>query len=622
MKTPTSPRPFPGSTNQHEAAPAGELRQLARGRFKVQVVEAATGRIIEDRPWQSNLILDSGLDRIATESWISQLAYCAAGTGNTPTKDLPDPGDEFSQSGTTVTRTTGTRDFSASDVGKLIRWASGSEAKITAYTNATTVTVTPSQTVAAGAIDALYRIGQTGLATETKRTSTQPQFIDEDDGLTAAATTIDAAAGSITFKVTRDFTEEVGSVNYTEIGMSSQSGSGNNLFSRMLLAGAVTVGAGQLLRVKYELTVTTLGAVTGTQTTVDGGITGWPLPYDIASITSNGTYWEITTTEAHHFLTGGKLTISGAKRPRTNITAATSNSSDFTLTAAGHDRSPGDSIVVEGMTPSGYNGTWTIASVSGDDITVTSVLNPGTGTAFGNLRQAEPGTWYDAADLTIASVPTTTTIRITNATSIAAAGADGTVFNNTRRKFVAVGYGVKTPTPGGYGAPVAAFALACGGAGKDSSGASANYLGLFDGSSSASDDGWCIIPASHPTTLPNDFPQYWGLTTASQYNAANEAGTNQSPAPTNIFTTGATDTADPASYTNGNFYRDWIFEFGAGSANYTDIKMIGVGINTSPFISSVQGYFLFEQPQRKKNTHKLTLTVRKSWGRDLSIIPN
>lgn len=601
----------------------GEIRQTARGRFRVQVVDAATGRVVNPGKWQPNLILDSGLDRIATEKWYAQLAYGVAGTGNTPTKDLPDPGDLFSQSGTTVTRDSGTRDFAAGDVGKLIRWASGEEAYITAYTSATQVTVGTSQTVASGAVDALYRVAQTGLTAEVKRSSTQPQFIDEDDGLTAAATTIDATAGTVTFKVTRDFTEEVSPVNYTEVGMSSQATAGNNIFSRMLLAGAVTVGAGQLLRLKYELTIKCNGHAPASQTLEEGGFTGWPLPYNIVSITSNGTYWEITTNEAHHYQPGGKLNIDGAKRPRAAITAASSTPTDFTITAAGHGLSAGQSAIIEGVTPSGYNGTFTVDSVVGDDVTFLSVLNPGTGTDFGDIRQAEPGTWYDGTDYVIASTPTTTTIRITNATSIAAAGEDGTVYNNVKRTWIATGYGVAGPNSGAYGAPADAFLRALGGAGKTNDGGSTDYHGIHDGSSSSSRDGWILIPASHPAVLPNDFPQFYGQSTTSGFwSAVNENGTTQSPSVTNVLTGAATDTADPSAYTNGTFYQDFAFAFGAGSANWSDIRMIGFGSTVSPFNPSLQGYWLFEEPQRKKNTYSLALTVRRSWGRDLTTIPN
>lgn len=48
---------------------------------------------------------------------------------------------DYSWAATTVTRTTGTRDFTAADVGKYIRFASGVFCKISSFTNATTVTV-------------------------------------------------------------------------------------------------------------------------------------------------------------------------------------------------------------------------------------------------------------------------------------------------------------------------------------------------------------------------------------------------------------------------------------------------------------------------------------------------
>jgi hypothetical protein len=52
----------------------------------------------------------------------------------------------YSQSGTTVTRITGSRDFTADDVGKIIYWSDDTEVEITAFTSATVVTVADSAT--------------------------------------------------------------------------------------------------------------------------------------------------------------------------------------------------------------------------------------------------------------------------------------------------------------------------------------------------------------------------------------------------------------------------------------------------------------------------------------------
>ena len=58
-------------------------------------------------------------------------------------------GSGYSASQTTTTVTASTSYFGTGDVGRLIMFAEGQTAFITGYTNATTVTVTPSQTVAA-----------------------------------------------------------------------------------------------------------------------------------------------------------------------------------------------------------------------------------------------------------------------------------------------------------------------------------------------------------------------------------------------------------------------------------------------------------------------------------------
>jgi hypothetical protein len=606
-----------------------EQRQTATGRFRVQVLDARTRRVVRKGKWQRNLILDSGLDYLGGNySWAACIAYCAAGTGTTPTKDLAD--GTYSQSGTTVTRNTGTRSFISGDVGKVIRWTSGEEAYITAFTNTTTVTVGTSQTVSAGAIDALYRVAQTGLTTEIARTATYPAFTDEEDSLASQATILNHTDGKITLKRTYDFPEEASSKNYTEIGVSPIGTAGANLFSRMLLAGAVTVGIGQLLRVVYELTIVVQGAVSATQSTVNGGITGWPLPYDIESIVSNGTYWEVTLTEAHHFQASGKININGAKRPRAAITAASSTVSDFTITAAGHGLSGGQTAVIEGMTPSGYNGSFTVDSVSGDDVTILSVLNPGTGTVFGNIRQQEPGTWYDGTDYVIASVPSSTKVRITNATSIAAAGEDGTAYNDTKRKFKALCYGVEgvgTLYETNGDTPTYATAATVGMA---TSGTTRAFL-------EKKDSGTYLhigIPTTPPTFRPLGFPRVWKNTTSATGTTAAGAcvdidGNNDSGAAVHaaVGSSNYSKASAGDTYTVGTFRRDYTFVFAAGDLNLSNINLIYLASGTATSDVAIaseaaQGFIEFEQPQRKKSTYKLTLVVRRSWGRDLSVIPN
>lgn len=582
------------------------------GRFRAFVVDAKTKKVVRSTPWQKNLILDSGLDRLATEQIGDQMQYCVAGTGNTPTKDLAD--GTYSQTGTTVTRVTGTRDFISGDVGKLIKWTTGEEAKITAFTNATTVTVNKTQTVAAAAIVCLYRVNQTGLTTEVKRSNTYPQFTDPDDGLTARAVTVNKTTATIKFKQHYDFSAETSNVNYTEIGVSSQSGAGANLFSRMLLAGVVTVEDGQQLRIKYELTVKIYGALASEQPTLTGGITGWPRPYSVSGIVSTGSNFTVTLTENHHYLAGGKINLLNVKKPRTAITAASSNPTTITLTAAGHGKAPGDTIIVESMTPSAYNGEFVVDTVpDANTVTIASVLNPGTGTAFGNLRTKEPATWYTSQEWTIASVGANTVV-VTSALNLGTVNAnEGTAQNNDKRKLIVNSYSVgpfNTTLSGDQYGQVDTILRYMLGTTVPYGSSWTNKVGILDTGVSVPS---LVIPATPPTSYPNTFPVNWAGTTqrddtgASSTIGSNGAGNNsqQDKAGSNL------------TYTNGTFYRDSTYTWAAGDANFQNIVYVGIssGLNSR----NMMAHLKFEEPQRKDNTNKLTFTVRRSWGRDLTV---
>lgn len=95
-----------------------------------------------------------------------------------------------------------------------------------------------------------------GLGTEVKRTESY---------LTGSGNcgTTYPSTGVRVFRRTYDFSIETVSQNYTELGFSYTSSSGNNLCSRLLISGGtVTVTIGQSLRVVYDLTFT-VNASTG-----------------------------------------------------------------------------------------------------------------------------------------------------------------------------------------------------------------------------------------------------------------------------------------------------------------------------------------------------------------------
>lgn len=557
----------------------------ARGRYQISVINPK-GEVVEQRPWQSNLILDQGMDQLDTRRWNQVMLYCAAGTGTTATKDILD--GDWSRSGTTVTSSGSSYTLTSGDVGKWIRFADGTQAKITAYVSATQVTTANHSGTVAAQGATLYRANQTGLTTEVKRSSTYPDYQDPD--LSWSNTTrYNETTGEYTLRRTFDFSAETGSVNYTEVGVSPTVSAGANLFSRILIDGVVAVTSGNQLRVRYELTITTspLPLYAGEQAT-ELSITGWPRPYTITSITSTGSNFTVTFSESHHYVAGGKINLSNVKRPRYTITAATSTASDFTLTtSAAHGIGVGETIVVEGVTPSGYNGEWvTVAGTTGSTIVVTTTANPGTGTVFGNVRLKEPTTWYNG-EWTVAST-TSTTVVVTSALNLGSAG-EGTCVNNLKYKLLRNGWGIEQlrnsgsgtiPVPGGFT--------------------------WYFGSGTTSGDPGTNASLLDPSTAI-------AICTKTDGQSPSYTFSTQMSAHTAIPSSTAKTT-----YVNGNFYQEYTCEFSAGQVNIGTLNWIGIRISTTTSRSATPYNILFTEPQRKDSTHKLRLVIRRSWDRVLA----
>ena len=236
------------------------------GRYKVQVVDSA-GRVIEDRPWKNNLVLDQGLNQLCngTASLASCFTSCAVGTGTTPT---------YVDSGAiTVNILAGTATasagiFTAGMVGELLVTDDGKEQYITAFSSSTSVSVSGSNSAVAQ-LFTVWAVDQTGLATEVKRTNTYLT------GSGNCGTTSNVGTGVRTLKRTFDFSAEVSPQNYTELGWSYTNTAGSNLFSRVLITGGtVSVLASQQLRVVYELSILVTPNTARAET---APITGWPV---------------------------------------------------------------------------------------------------------------------------------------------------------------------------------------------------------------------------------------------------------------------------------------------------------------------------------------------------------
>jgi len=414
------------------------------GIYRTRVMQptklAPDGTVLEAEPvtdWsppQKNLILLGGYDGASTWREIAN-SNCHAGTGSTPASATID--GTFQQSGTTVTRATGTGIFVSGNVNDYIKFATGERAKILSVTNSVTVEVDRSQTVAAATIT-IYDTSRTLLDTWVKATNTKESGAN---GVTTASDT-----GLVTWWNTHNFATETSARTYTELGMATTGTTSSSvLVSRIVLDSPVNVAIGQFLQVRFDIQAATGNFRTSAPCTVS--VTGWPRPYTIQSITpgaAGGTAFDILLSEAcsSHYAVGRPIIVTGALPVQYAVTSYASTGSDFTVTTgSAHGRSPGNTIVIAGATPSAYNGTWTVATVpTSTTLTVTSAINPGAGSG-GTVRQATPATWYDGT-WTIASFPTSSTIRVTNNTVTVPAGASGTVTNSMAANAIVAGYGI------------------------------------------------------------------------------------------------------------------------------------------------------------------------------------
>lgn len=515
---------------------------------------------------QRNLILPGGYSTAAAGSYpgafAHQIQQLHAGTGNSPNKATLD--GTYAQSGTTVTRSTGTGTFVAGNVNDFIKFGTGEIAKIVSVTNTVTVEVDRSQTVAATSL-VVYDTSRTLLDAWSKVT-TNP---DGTAGFNGAQHFTDT--GIYQRWVTFNFATETVATTYTEVGVSNGASGGSNgtavLFSRVVLDTPVTVAIGQFLQLRFDLFMVLGNYRTSAPITVS--VTGWPYPYQIQSITANGTYWDVVVGAAcsSHYAVGRPIIISGAIPLRKTITSISSTPSDFTVNATSHGRNVGETIVIEGASPAGYNGSWVVATVpNANSLTVTSAANLGAGSG-GTVRITTPGTWFNGTH-TIASFPNSTTIRITNANNITPAGVAGTVTNSMNAVAQVTGYAFgPTGNASGISEPTGTSGL--------------SYKTVL-----------AIIPEASLKT---------GLTYGVDTNITGTLGS-------------ATGVAT-GTYNASNRTQTFTSVVASANGNGQTIRQIMFGTVGQP---TGQFVVTFDERQRKDNGYQLSMTFTVSWDPDLN----
>ena len=268
----------------------GGISHTLEGRFRAMAVDANTGEVIQEQPeFTKNLILNNGLNGIASQTYANSFLYAMGGVGTRP-NSIVGATAQVSQSayGLTLypdgTFTGFTTPYLAYypqnlEIGDVIVFDSvptgtTDHVQITTAITATTATCSLSQSIPPTTFT-VWKTSQTSLENEISRSATYLQGVGNCGSSVLSDT--------ITMQRTYDFPTETAARNYTEIGVgwSATRLAPNTTFSRLRLPVAIAVGIGQLLRVVFQLQVKVAPTASVSRPNVVingvGGASNWPI---------------------------------------------------------------------------------------------------------------------------------------------------------------------------------------------------------------------------------------------------------------------------------------------------------------------------------------------------------
>ena len=370
-----------------------KIKTEASGILKSLRVFDKYGRLKHEVKDIPNLLFNAAIQN----AYISGIASGATTYAST-IDSYEDVGGTWSQSGNTITRTTGAGIFALSltQVGNELKWNTGERCHVTARTSDTVITVSgPARSITGGTIRRYLTNGQAWWGSAIQ---------SEASGNTT--TVLDHAAGW---------------VEYTRVGTFPSATSAYTLGSliidnaRVKLPATVSIDLEDQIQYTYSRRETVTGRNQSYE--LDSTSTGMPVKYNITSIVGNGTIVDVTFTGATHFLAGDKLDLRGLTTKKVAISSASSTSTTFTInTATAHSLNPGDSVTIENASLAGYNGMHTVATTpTGTQLTITNAANPGALGASGTARLTNPSGYFQTLGLaTIASMVSSSVARITS----------------------------------------------------------------------------------------------------------------------------------------------------------------------------------------------------------------
>ena len=268
--------------------------QTLSGKYKIFVVDSNENIVYEQPDWQKNLILNQGMDAIASVDYSNLMYYGWNGTGTRENSILSGDSSGSVAAGvfTLVPGMSGLSSLTGSNsgytnalqVGDMIKFNSSSaEVRVLAVSNLT-ASVTPSTSVSQEPF-IIWKTSQVGMQTFVQRASNSDWFVGAQDG-TYCGTTI---VGNIQKnRRTWDFAYLTSSLTFTEVAVgwgTSQS----QIFSRILLPVAQAIGVGQKLRLLYELDIAMYPTASSPGIPATASISGWP----VAPSTDTGFFYNL-----------------------------------------------------------------------------------------------------------------------------------------------------------------------------------------------------------------------------------------------------------------------------------------------------------------------------------------
>jgi len=307
------------------------VAQSLSGKYKLFVIGADEEVVWEQPDWQKNLILNQGMDALATLDYGSIMNNAFAGNG-TRTNSISS-GDSSGSISTSIFTlfpgVTGLQALTGSnsgytnalEVGDMIKFNDSSEARVLAVSGIS-ASVTPSTGVAQQPFT-IWKTSQVGLNSPLHVVGTGNWFTGNQDGTYAGTTIVGNLQKN---RRSWDFNYETSSVVFTEVGV----GWGtlqSTVFSRVLLPFTQSIGVGQKLRLLYELDIAMYPTASSPGLPATASISGWP----VAPSTDTGFYYNLQKCGVINGWVTSIATNAGADTrgcdPGVGFTAWVSNSS-------------------------------------------------------------------------------------------------------------------------------------------------------------------------------------------------------------------------------------------------------------------------------------------------------